>query len=111
VIGSIYEVRAVPISFKEQIIAYVIWFGASSVGGIIGGLIGFIMKRTPYALLTLLIGLIMQLIVNGKSSWRDIVGISQNVTYCLMIFSIIFYLVIVKRMKELKRNVESNLEL
>jgi hypothetical protein len=113
VIGYFYQVEGspVPISFKEQAVTYMIWVGASVVGGFIGGVIGFLMKRTLYPLLILLVGLILQLFVNGTGSWDDIVGIAQNVTYCLMIFSIIIYLIIVRRMKELKGDAESPLEL
>jgi hypothetical protein len=66
------------------------------------------MKKTPYALLILLVGLILQLFVNGTRSWSDMVGIAQNVTYCLMIVSIVIYLVIVKRneRREYFRNVK-----
>lgn len=87
----------VTISIKELAISYVNWYGASTIGGISGGIVGFLIKKTPYALLILLGGLILQLFVYGTSSWSDIVGIAQNVTFCLMIVSIFIYLVIVKR--------------
>ena len=87
----------VTISFKELAISYVNWYGASTIGGISGGIVGFLIKKTPYVLLILLGGLILQLFVYGTSSWSDIVGIAQNVTFCLMIVSIFIYLVIVKR--------------
>ena len=90
----------VTISFKELAISYVNWYGASTIGGISGGIVGFLMKKTPYALLILLGGLILQLFVYGTSSWSDIVGIAQNVTFCLMIVSIVIYLVIMKKVKE-----------
>ncbi|WP_209300593.1 hypothetical protein [Lentibacillus salicampi] len=51
-------------------------------------------KKTPYALLILLTGLILQLFVNGAGSWGDIVGITQNITFCLMIVSIVVYLTV-----------------
>ena len=57
-------------------------------------------RKTPYALLISLVGLILQLFVNGTFSWGNVVGIAQNVTFCLMIVSIVFYIVIVKRKKE-----------
>ena len=60
------------------------------------------MKKAPYALLILFVGLILQLFVNGTRSWSDIVGIAQNVTYCLMIVSIVSYLVVVRKMKKFK---------
>ncbi|MDQ0199346.1 hypothetical protein [Neobacillus ginsengisoli] len=103
VIGHFYEdVPPVTISFKEQAIIYTTWYGASTIGGALGGSVGFLIKKTPYVLLSLLVGLILQLFVNGASSWRDIVGISQNVTFCLMIVSIVIYLVVV-RFKKTRR--------
>ncbi|WP_246092699.1 DUF6518 family protein [Terrilactibacillus laevilacticus] len=108
VISNIYQDTPVTISFKEEAISYLIWYGASTVGGIIGGCVGFFIKKTPYALLSLLAGLILQLFVNGTSSWNNIVGIAQNITYCLMIGCIvIIYIVIVKfNISLVKRNEE-----
>lgn len=100
VIGYFYEDIPVMLSFKEQAFIYVVWYGTSAVGGILGGIVGFFTKKIPYALMCLLVGLIIQLFVNGTSSWGDIVGIAQNVTYCLMILSIVIYLVIMKKKKE-----------
>ncbi|MGG3911244.1 hypothetical protein [Peribacillus simplex] len=88
---------SISISFKEQAFNFVKLCGMSAIGGISGGIVGFLIKKTPYALLILLAGLILQLFVYGTSSWSDIVGIAQNVTFCLMIVSIFIYLVIVKR--------------
>ncbi|PGZ95204.1 hypothetical protein COE51_21515 [Bacillus pseudomycoides] len=96
VIGYFYQDVPVTISFQEQAVAYATWYGASAIGGILGGVLGFFMKKTSYALLPLALGLILQLFVNGKSSWSDVIGIAQNVTYCLMIGSIVMYVVIVK---------------
>ncbi len=96
VIGYFYQDVLVTISFQEQAVAYATWYGASAIGGILGGVLGFFMKKTSYALLPLAVGLILQLFVNGKSSWSDVVGIAQNITYCLMIGSIVMYIVIVK---------------
>jgi hypothetical protein len=98
-IGHFYIDAAVS-SFKEQALVYAIWGGASAIGGILGGITGFLLKKTPYALLSLLVGLILQLFVNGTFSWGNVVGIAQNVTFCLMIVIIVFYIVIVKRKKE-----------
>ena len=100
-IGNFY-IDAALSSFKEQAIVYAIWGGASAIGGILGGITGFLFRKTPYALLSLLVGLILQLFVNGTFSWGNVVGIAQNVTFCLMIVSIVFYIVIVKRKKEPK---------
>ncbi|MDM5291815.1 hypothetical protein QUF81_00690 [Peribacillus simplex] len=99
VIGHFYTdiPVSISISFKEQAFNFVKLCGMSAIGGISGGIVGFLIKKTPYALLILLAGLIFQLFVYGTSSWSDIVGIAQNVTFCLMIVSIFIYLVIVKR--------------
>lgn len=99
VVGSFYDDTPahLRISFREQAAAYMTWYVASTIGGILGGGVGFLLKKTPYALLSLLLGLILQLFVNGTNSWGDIVGIAQNVTYCLMIVSIIIYFGIKKR--------------
>jgi hypothetical protein len=99
VIGYFYEDAPVPMTFKEQIIMYTTWYGASAIGGMLGGSVGFLMKKTPYVLLSLVAGLILQLFVNGTRSWQDVVGISQNVTFCLLIVSVLLYLVFVKRKK------------
>lgn len=96
VIGHFYSDSSISVSLKEQAVAYATWYGASAIGGIFGGIVGYLIKKTPYALLIFLLGLFLQLLVNGKSSWSDIVGIAQNVTYCLMIVSIFIYLGIVK---------------
>lgn len=97
VIGHFYTDSSISVSFKEQAVAYATWYGASAIGGIFGGIVGYLIKKTPYALLILLFGLFLQLFVNGESGWSDIVGIAQNVTYCLMIVSIFIYLGIVKK--------------
>ncbi|MEI4830234.1 hypothetical protein WAX78_12295 [Bacillus sp. FJAT-53711] len=94
VIGYFYQDVPVAVPFKEQVVAYATWYGASAVGGILGGVVGFFMKKTSYALLPLAVGLILQLFVNGKNSWNDVIGIAQNVTYCLMIGIIVIHLII-----------------
>ena len=97
VIGHFNSDAAVSLSFKELALIYASWYGASTIGGILGGIVGFLIKKTPYVLLVLLAGLFLQLFVNGIRSWSDIIGIAQNVTYCLMIVSIVIYLVIMKK--------------
>ncbi|MGG0188010.1 hypothetical protein [Bacillus rhizoplanae] len=37
------------ISFQAQAVAYATWYGASAIGGILGGALGFFMKKTSYA--------------------------------------------------------------
>jgi hypothetical protein len=100
VIGYFYTDIPVPISIKEWALDYMTWVGGSVVGGFVGGSVGFLVKKTPYALLILFVGIIFQMFLYGRSSWGDIVGISQNVTFCIIIVSIVFYIVIVKRNKE-----------
>ncbi|MDQ6600822.1 hypothetical protein [Bacillus salipaludis] len=100
VIGDLYTDTEVPLSFKYQTTVFVSWYGASAIGGIFGGITGLLIKKTPYVLLILLVGLLLQLVVNGIRSWGDFVGIAQNVTYCLMIISIVIYLGITKKMKK-----------
>ncbi|MCM3655528.1 hypothetical protein [Metabacillus litoralis] len=106
VIGYFYEDIPVTLSFKVQAFIYVGWYGTSAVGGIIGGIVGFFTKKIPYTLLCLLVGLIIQLFVNGTRSWSDIVGIAQNITFILMIISIFVYLTLVKRLNKKKMNYE-----
>ena len=89
-------------SFKEQVFSYAIWYGASFVGGFIGGSVGFLVKKTPYALLILFVGITFQMFLYGTSSWGNIIGIALNVTFCLMSVCIVFYIVFVKRKKEPK---------
>ncbi|MDN4523920.1 hypothetical protein [Fictibacillus fluitans] len=91
VIGQLYS--GIPVAtLKEWVLIYINWFGMSLLGGMIGGCAGFLLKRTPYVLLIVLSGLLLQLYLNGASSWSDVVGIAQNVTFCLMIVGIILYL-------------------
>ncbi|WP_397538276.1 hypothetical protein [Rummeliibacillus pycnus] len=94
VIGHFYENTPDNISIPviQQLMNYVGWFGASALGGLFGGAVGFLVKKSYYTLLILLVGLILQLLVNGKDSWNDIIGIAQNCTFCLIIVGIIFYL-------------------
>jgi hypothetical protein len=93
-VGHFYKDDTIPIPFKEQAIIYAIWYGTSAIGGILGGSLGFLTKKSKYALLVLMGGVVLQLLVNGEDSWGDIVGISQNLTYCLVILVISLYLVI-----------------
>jgi hypothetical protein len=109
-IGYFYDPMPVQISFKEQIIAYLTWSGASAIGGILGGVVGFFVKKSPFVLLILLLGLILQLVVNGTWSWNDIVGVSQNITFCIMIVGIMLY-VILKRISQLKKTKTNNFKL
>ncbi|RPF55287.1 hypothetical protein [Aquisalibacillus elongatus] len=98
VIGAYYnhvivqEVPPVSVSWVGQIKTYAIWYGASIVGGSLGGGLGHLIKWSPYALLLLVVGLILQLNVNGASSWGNVIGIAQNVSFCIIVVSIFIYL-------------------
>lgn len=94
-IGHFYTDSPVSGSFK--VVVYANWYGASAVGGILGGITGFLTKKTSNVLLILLAGLILQLFVYGIRSWGDTVGIAQNITFCLMIVCIVVYLVVRRR--------------
>ncbi|WP_246861228.1 hypothetical protein [Bacillus sp. REN3] len=96
-LGNLNGETAVEIPLKEQLGVFAFWYGASAVGGILGGGAGFLLKKTPMILLALLAGLILQLIVNGTNSWNDIVGIAQNITFSLLALSIIIYLAMKQR--------------
>lgn len=96
VISNFYTDVQTSLSFTEQIKTKLSWYGGSLVGGLLGGAAGFLLQKTPYILLILPIGIIFQLFLYGPSSWSNIVGIAQNVTFCLMIISIFVYLITVK---------------
>lgn len=100
VIGSFYDDALIQVSFKEQIGTFASWYGASVIGGCIGGGVGFLFKKTPYVLLILIFGLIIQLIVNGTGSWNNIVGVAQNVTFSLLIVCIVYFLITAKMRKQ-----------
>lgn len=91
-IGHFYENTTDTSTPLIQILNYLSWFGASAIGGIFGGVVGFLVKKSFYTLLILMLGLILQLFVNGKSSWNGVLGIAQNCTFCLIIVGIITYL-------------------
>ena len=81
VIGYFYQDKPVPISTKEWAADYMTWVGGSAVGGFFGGSVGFLVKKTPYALLILFVGIIFQLFLYGISSWGDIVGICKMLPF------------------------------
>lgn len=102
--ANLYEKTPENISVTvfQQLLSYLIWLGASAVGGLFGGAVGFSLKKSYYPLLILLVGLILQLFVNGKKSWNDLIGILQNATFCIMIAGIIIYIFYVKRRQNFK---------
>ncbi|ANC77522.1 hypothetical protein ABE65_012225 [Fictibacillus phosphorivorans] len=85
ILGSIYEKTTIALSSKEIITVFITWYGASIIGGCIGGAAGFLVKKTPYVLLVLPLGLTLQLYLHGLRSWSNVVGIAQNLTFCMMI--------------------------
>lgn len=101
-LSNFYVNAHVTFSLKEQLTIFITWYGTSLLGGIIGGLTGFLMKTKPSILLIIPAGLILQLFMNGARSWNDIIGISQNITFCLMILFILLYL-FKTRAKELNK--------
>ncbi|WHX24584.1 hypothetical protein QNH47_10290 [Virgibacillus halodenitrificans] len=101
-IGNFYTDIPISVPFKERIGTYAIWYGASAVGGVSGGIVGFLTKKKPYALLILMAGLILQLFVSGSSSWSNVVGIAQNITFCLIIMGIIIRLTVLKDKRRLR---------
>ncbi|MBN8233855.1 hypothetical protein JF544_01290 [Halobacillus kuroshimensis] len=94
VISNFYGSNTVTSSFVERVLMYLVWYIVSAVGGLLGGSAGFLLKKNHYTILILTIGLMVQIIKNGESSWNNMVGIAQNTTYCLMLVSTIIYLII-----------------
>lgn len=99
-----YEgVIPVATSFKDQIKFYAEWYGVSTAGGLVGGALGYLFKKNRFVLLFLVLGITLQLFVNGARSWSNLIGIAQNVSFCLMITSIFIYLAIVWRKNRNKK--------
>lgn len=98
ILGSIYEETTMALSSKEIITVFITWYGASIIGGCIGGAAGFLVKKTPYVLLVLPLGLTLQLYLHGLRSWSNVVGIAQNLTFCMMII-LSLWLFVSKRKK------------
>ncbi|WP_299514288.1 hypothetical protein [uncultured Rummeliibacillus sp.] len=93
-IAKLYEdtPENISVTMFQQLLSYLTWLGASAVGGLFGGAMGFLLKKSFYPLLILLAGLVLQLFVNGKENWNDLIGILQNATFCIMIAGIIIFL-------------------
>lgn len=92
ILGMFFSDIPISNSLTDWIFVFLNWYGASTVGGIIGGCTGFLLKKNRYVLIIVVLGLILQLYINGSRSWTDSVGIAQNVTFCLMIAGIMIYL-------------------
>lgn len=45
VISNFYTDVPIQLSFKEKVEVFVSWYGASTVGGIFGGIVGFLFKK------------------------------------------------------------------
>lgn len=95
-LGNLFTDIPISVSFKEKTDNYAVWYAASAAGGISGGMTGFSAQKTPFALLILMAGLILQLLVNGSNSWKSVVGITQNMTFCLLIMGIMMRLIVSK---------------
>ncbi|WP_175615410.1 hypothetical protein [Piscibacillus halophilus] len=98
-IGHYFIDSLIQVSIFHQIKVYLIWYGASIIGGCLGGGTGYLYRKSPNVLFIVLLGLILQLFVNGASSWNNMIGTAQNITFCLMTIGIVVYLVIVNRKK------------
>lgn len=104
-IAKLYEdtPENISVTMFQQLLSYLTWLGASAVGGLFGGAMGFLLKKSFYPLLILLVGIVLQLFVNGKESWNDLIGILQNATFCIMIAGIMIFIILRKRIEEEKR--------
>jgi len=104
VIGHFYNDQpdSVVWSLKDIIYIFITWYGASVVGGIVGGIVGFLFIKKPVVLVTLPAGLLLQLFLNGTRGWSDILGMAQSVTYCLIIISVFIYFFRLKTIKNKK---------
>ncbi|MDR7207900.1 hypothetical protein [Priestia megaterium] len=92
VIGHFYSDQpdSVVWGLKDMIYIFITWYGASVIGGMVGGMVGFLFTKKPVVLVTLPAGLLLQLFLNGTRGWSDIVGMAQSITYCLIIISVLF---------------------
>lgn len=104
-IAKLYEntPENISVTVFQQLLSYLTWLGASAVGGLFGGAMGFLLKKSFYPLLILLVGIVLQLFVNGKESWNNQIGILQNATFCIMIAGIMIFIILRKRIEEEKR--------
>jgi len=104
VIGHFYNDQpdSVVWGLKDILYTFITWYGASVVGGIIGGIVGFLFTKKPFVLVTLPAGLLLQLFLNGTRGWSDVLGMAQSVTYCLIIISVFIYFFRLKTLKNKK---------
>ncbi|MBE2978799.1 hypothetical protein [Priestia megaterium] len=104
VIGHFYSDQpdGVVWGLKDMVYIFITWYGASVIGGIIGGMVGFLFTKKPVVLVTLPAGLLLQLFLNGTRGWSDIVGMAQSITYCLIIISVFIYFFRLKTTKNKK---------
>ncbi|MFB8424903.1 hypothetical protein ACFC4S_23080 [Priestia megaterium] len=101
VIGSSYSGGPNILALGLKSLAYVLitWYGASVLGGILGGITGFVFRSKPYVLLIFPAGVILQLCINGTRAWVDTIGIAQSTTYCLMLAISLWYFYILNKKK------------
>jgi len=104
VIGHFYSDQpdGVVWGLKDMMYIFITWYGASVIGGIVGGMVGFLFTKKPVVLVTLPAGLLLQLFLNGTRGWSDIVGMAQSITYCLIIISVFIYFFRLKTTKNKK---------
>ena len=104
VIGHFYSDQpdSVVWGLKDMIYIFITWYGASVIGGMVGGMVGFLFTKKPVVLVTLPAGLLLQLFLNGTRGWSDIVGMAQSITYCLIIISVFIYFFRLKTTKNKK---------
>lgn len=79
-LGQVHD-TVVGSSVSLQVSTLVTWGGAAAVGGAVGGIVGWLARRTRRALLVLAGGLVLQLILYGPDSWTHPVGAAQNLTF------------------------------
>ncbi|RLQ92339.1 hypothetical protein D9X91_19690 [Falsibacillus albus] len=100
VIGYFFDDNPVKPTINDQVRVFVSWYGASAIGGVAGGAAGFMFKRNPFVLIIVMLGLLLQLILSGPESWRNELGIAQNLTFCLMVVGFAAYLMFIWKRKK-----------
>lgn len=69
------------------------WLLAAAVGGLIGGLIGFISKKHPSILFIFVLFIIARLIMQGSLAWSSVASIAQSVISIAIAVGIIGWLI------------------
>ncbi|WP_394555554.1 hypothetical protein C1N61_29460 (plasmid) [Priestia aryabhattai] len=101
VFGALYNGTSIfSVATDGSLCVLLTWYIASLLGGILGGVTGFIFKRKPYTLLIFSVGIIIQLYLNDIDDWVDTVVIAQNATYCVMLAASLRCFYIIDKKKE-----------